>query len=299
MAEKIVLAESICFLLSRLFSVFVFEFVVVLSVSDNLFTVLYPSFSLSFFLLLSLSLSLSRYPLSSLSPRLLLALLLYLSPYFLSPHLSFPLSLSFFLLISLSRSLLIPSLPSLPIFLSLFLTLFLLLSLSLSLSLSPYPLPPHLSLLLSLASLSISLSLSSRSLSFSLSLSFSSSAHSPQPGRAELRHPNILPYLSVFTVDDSQGELGLLEPGPQLWILTPLCDQGSAFDLLSYFPEGLPERAISYIVRAVVEALSYMHSKGGYIHRAVKASHVLLCSDGRVLLTGKLKYSGASLFLDD
>ncbi|CAG0913835.1 unnamed protein product [Notodromas monacha] len=103
--------------------------------------------------------------------------------------------------------------------------------------------------------------------------------------KGELRHPNILPYLHVFAVNDYNGEKGFLDPGPQIWIVTPMCDQGSALDLLSFYPEGLPEKAISYIGQNVLRALAYIHEKG-YVHRAVKASHVLLCSDGRVLLTG-------------
>lgn len=90
----------------------------------------------------------------------------------------------------------------------------------------------------------------------------------------QLRHPNILQYLYNFTHQD------------QLWFVSPLCSYLSA-DRLSK-PFGLHEVAIAFIVRDTLKALEYLHRRG-FIHRSVRASHILVNSTGQCLLTG-LKY---------
>ncbi|XP_028662002.1 STE20-related kinase adapter protein beta isoform X1 [Erpetoichthys calabaricus] len=71
-----------------------------------------------------------------------------------------------------------------------------------------------------------------------------------------------------------------------LWVVTPLMDFGSAECLLrTYFPDGMSESLIAYILYGVLQALVYLHGMG-FIHRSIKASHILLSGDGRVCLTG-------------
>uniref|UniRef100_A0A8C4NLD7 STE20 related adaptor alpha n=1 Tax=Eptatretus burgeri TaxID=7764 RepID=A0A8C4NLD7_EPTBU len=88
------------------------------------------------------------------------------------------------------------------------------------------------------------------------------------------QHPNLLPYWATFIVED------------ELWAVTPLMDYGSARDLLSSrFPNGLPEGVIAHLLQETLRGLDYVH-RMGYIHRAVRASHVLVCREGRVRLSG-------------
>ena len=89
-----------------------------------------------------------------------------------------------------------------------------------------------------------------------------------------LAHPNILPCLGAFVCDK------------ELWIVSPFMQYGSCDMIISAgFPCGLPEAAIAYILRDVLKALDNIH-RMGYIHRAVKGSHVLIDENGTVRLTG-------------
>nr|XP_006636863.2 PREDICTED: STE20-related kinase adapter protein beta [Lepisosteus oculatus] len=61
---------------------------------------------------------------------------------------------------------------------------------------------------------------------------------------------------------------------------------GSLDNLLqTYFTDGMSESLIAYLLHGVLKALDYLHQMG-YIHRSVKASHILLSADGRVYLSG-------------
>ncbi|XP_047987536.1 STE20-related kinase adapter protein alpha [Leguminivora glycinivorella] len=92
--------------------------------------------------------------------------------------------------------------------------------------------------------------------------------------RKELQHQNILPYLTSFV------------HGRELYVVSPLMTFGSCRDVLDrYFHEGLPELACAIILRDVLLALQYLH-KQLYIHRSVRASHVLLSENGSVRLSG-------------
>ncbi|XP_069022399.1 STE20-related kinase adapter protein beta isoform X3 [Embiotoca jacksoni] len=86
----------------------------------------------------------------------------------------------------------------------------------------------------------------------------------------------------------------------QLWVLTPLMaydfsvgfscplrlPAGSADTLLrTYFPDGMSESLIAYLLYGALKALEYLH-RMGYVHRGVKASHILLSAEGRVYLSG-------------
>ncbi|XP_049868409.1 STE20-related kinase adapter protein alpha [Pectinophora gossypiella] len=92
--------------------------------------------------------------------------------------------------------------------------------------------------------------------------------------RKELQHSNILPYLTSFV------------HGRELYVVSPLMNLGSCRDVLDrYFPEGLPELPCAIILRDVLYALQYLH-KQLYIHRSVRASHVLLSTSGSVRVSG-------------
>ncbi|KAI5642758.1 protein kinase domain-containing protein [Phthorimaea operculella] len=92
--------------------------------------------------------------------------------------------------------------------------------------------------------------------------------------RKELQHQNILPYLTSFV------------HGRELYVVSPLMNLGSCRDILDhYFPEGLPELACAMILRDVLQALQYLH-KQLYIHRSIRASHVLVSSSGGVRVSG-------------
>lgn len=91
----------------------------------------------------------------------------------------------------------------------------------------------------------------------------------------QLRHPNILQYLYNFVHQN------------QIWLISPLCSYTST-DKLSK-PFGLNEVAIAFIIKDTLKALEYLHNRG-VIHRSVRASHILVNSTGRCLLSG-LKYS--------
>jgi len=89
-----------------------------------------------------------------------------------------------------------------------------------------------------------------------------------------LKHGNIITCIESFVLHHS------------LHIITPLCNYGSALDLIqSHFYNGFPEPVIAGILRDVLQALDYMHSKG-YIHRSIRASHILISSEGQALLSG-------------
>nr|XP_053656436.1 STE20-related kinase adapter protein alpha-like isoform X2 [Cherax quadricarinatus] len=90
----------------------------------------------------------------------------------------------------------------------------------------------------------------------------------------QLRHRNIIQYLASFTYSQ------------QLWIVMPLLGYTSASRLVAtHFSEGLPEPALALVVKDVLQGLSYLHSKH-IIHRAVRGSHILIDSIGRVALSG-------------
>lgn len=87
-------------------------------------------------------------------------------------------------------------------------------------------------------------------------------------------HRSILPYKSIFIAEN------------ELWVITPFMAYGSARDLIcSHFADGMGELTIAYILLGMIKALEYIHHMG-YVHRSVKASHVLISADGQVCMSG-------------
>lgn len=68
-----------------------------------------------------------------------------------------------------------------------------------------------------------------------------------------------------------------------VFIVSPLTTYGSAkMQITNNFSTGLPEIIVALILRDVLFGLEYLHKKG-YIHRAIRASHILLDSSKAVL----------------
>ena len=82
-----------------------------------------------------------------------------------------------------------------------------------------------------------------------------------------LSHENLLTCVDSFVI------------GHSLCIVTPLVDYGSALDLIqTHFSNGFPEVVIAGILRDVLHALVYLHSKG-YIHRDLKPENIMMGLD--------------------
>ncbi|XP_025058000.1 STE20-related kinase adapter protein beta isoform X3 [Alligator sinensis] len=88
------------------------------------------------------------------------------------------------------------------------------------------------------------------------------------------QHPNVMTLWTVFTA------------GSLLWVISPFMAYSSASHLLkNYFPQGMSEALIRNILFGAVRGLNYMH-QNGFIHRNIKASHILISGDGLVSLSG-------------
>lgn len=93
----------------------------------------------------------------------------------------------------------------------------------------------------------------------------------------QLKHPNILPCLTSYVLNFD------------LFVISPLMGYTSCHDLIAtHFQDGLSEILISVFLRDILRALDYIHNKG-FIHRAIKARHILVSTDGRACLSG-LRY---------
>ncbi|OXU26387.1 hypothetical protein TSAR_013421 [Trichomalopsis sarcophagae] len=93
-----------------------------------------------------------------------------------------------------------------------------------------------------------------------------------------LQHPNVLPYLNAFV------------SGHDIYVISPLMAYGSCSNLIKeHFNEGFPELAIAFIIKDVLQGLDYIHKKG-FIHRALRASHILISGSGQACICG-MRYS--------
>lgn len=73
-----------------------------------------------------------------------------------------------------------------------------------------------------------------------------------------IRHEHILPCLASLFND------------MEVWLVTPLMEMGSMRRILDlHFTEGIPEAAVSPIVRDVLLGLIHLHERG-IVHRAIK-----------------------------
>lgn len=80
-----------------------------------------------------------------------------------------------------------------------------------------------------------------------------------------LCHPDIIRFKAAFIRDDS------------VWSVTELMTHRSARDILTtVYPSGLPELVIRAILRPILSAVDYLHTRAGIIHRSVAAHHILL-----------------------
>ncbi|OMO54787.1 hypothetical protein CCACVL1_27568 [Corchorus capsularis] len=87
-----------------------------------------------------------------------------------------------------------------------------------------------------------------------------------------LSHPNILNAHCSFTVDR------------RLWVVMPFMSGGSLQSIISSsFPDGLSEQCIAIVLKETLNALSYLHNQG-HLHRDIKASNILMDSNGSVKL---------------
>ena len=94
---------------------------------------------------------------------------------------------------------------------------------------------------------------------------------------SQLLHPSIMSFRAAFVNKYF------------IWTIYPFFNYGSCHDVIhAEFTSGLPFLVVAHVLQCVLSALEYLHRKG-YVHRALKASHILLNSNGKVCLTG-LRY---------
>ncbi|XP_054281021.1 STE20-related kinase adapter protein alpha-like [Macrosteles quadrilineatus] len=90
----------------------------------------------------------------------------------------------------------------------------------------------------------------------------------------DVRHPKLVSLLHCFVSDMC------------CLMVTPLMNYMSCDHIIATnYPNGLSEGAIGMILKHLLQGLSYLHSKN-YIHRGIKASHILVNIEGHVKLCG-------------
>ncbi|XP_059611281.1 STE20-related kinase adapter protein alpha isoform X1 [Phlebotomus argentipes] len=89
----------------------------------------------------------------------------------------------------------------------------------------------------------------------------------------QFNHPNILSFFTAF-VDNFD-----------VFVIAPFIPFGSCRDTMTNScVTGFPEIVVVLIVKDILHGLEYLHKKG-FIHRAIRASHILLSHD-RAVITG-------------
>ncbi|XAR49012.1 Non-specific serine/threonine protein kinase [Bertholletia excelsa] len=89
---------------------------------------------------------------------------------------------------------------------------------------------------------------------------------------SRLSHPKVLGSYCSFTV------------GHELWVVMPFMCQGSIRSVMSLlFADGFSEQYIAVILWQTLSGLAYLHMQG-YHHRDIKASNILIDSNGTVKL---------------
>lgn len=80
----------------------------------------------------------------------------------------------------------------------------------------------------------------------------------------QFNHPHILSFHSTFVNNF------------EVHVVAPIMSYGSCRHIMnSFFTTGFPELIISLILRDVICGLEYLHKKG-FIHRSIRASHILI-----------------------
>ncbi len=89
----------------------------------------------------------------------------------------------------------------------------------------------------------------------------------------QLKHDNILTCVASFAMPS------LME----VWLVSPLLEMGSLRKILDgHFPEGIPEAAVSPVMRDVLHGLVHLHERG-IVHRSLKVAimtFVISCRRG-------------------
>ncbi|KAM3724492.1 Serine/threonine-protein kinase [Dirofilaria immitis] len=87
----------------------------------------------------------------------------------------------------------------------------------------------------------------------------------------QCKHPNIVELYDAFTM------------GNRITLLLEYCGGGAVDSIMMELSRHLTEQQIHYIMKEILKALNFLHSKN-VIHRDLKAGNVLLTSDARVKL---------------
>ena len=87
----------------------------------------------------------------------------------------------------------------------------------------------------------------------------------------QFNHTHILPLHTAFMHN------------LDMFLVTPIMSYNSCRDAMnSYFSTGFPELLVALILRDVLQGLEYLHRKG-FIHRSIRASHILINQTKAVL----------------
>lgn len=89
----------------------------------------------------------------------------------------------------------------------------------------------------------------------------------------QFNHPHILSFHSAFV---NQLEVHVVAP--------IMCYCSARHIMNRFFTTGFPELIVSLLLRDVLAGLEYLHRKG-FVHRSIRASHIL-CNRQRAVLCG-------------